>query len=56
MSYILERLREPSSYAGLAALIGLFGIKVAPEAWTLGVEALTALAALAAFLMKDRAE
>jgi len=31
MNAILARLREPSSWAGIAAVIGLFGIKVAPE-------------------------
>jgi hypothetical protein len=31
MSYIFERLREPSTWRGLAALATAFGLKVAPE-------------------------
>ena len=31
MSYIFERLREPSTWRGLAALATAFGLKAAPE-------------------------
>jgi len=55
MSYLIDRLREPSSYAGLAALLGIFGLQVAPEAWTLVIQVLTGLSGLAAFFLKDKA-
>jgi len=54
MNYLVDRLREPSSYAGLAALMGIFGLQVAPEAWTMVIQVLTGVAGLAAFFMKDR--
>lgn len=31
MTAILARLREPSSWAGIASIVALFGVKVAPE-------------------------
>lgn len=54
MSAILARLREPSSYAGLAMLFGLLGINVAPEAWQAGVQVVSGAAALAAILLRER--
>lgn len=39
MTYLLSRLREPSTYAGLAALAGAFGVSI-PIAW---VQALSGL-------------
>lgn len=56
MTYLIDRLREPSSYAGLAALLGIFGLQVAPEAWSMVIQVLTGAAGLAAFFFKDRAE
>jgi len=53
LTTILARLREPSSYAGLAALLGVVGIQIAPETWTLAVQAVTAVAGLAAILLGE---
>lgn len=44
MQALLSRLREPSSWAGLAVILGLFGVKIAPEQLT----AITTLGAAAA--------
>lgn len=54
MNYLIDRLKEPSSYAGLAALLGVIGIKIAPEAWTAVVTLATAVAGLAAVFLKDK--
>ena len=31
MNYILDRLKEPSTWRGIALLLGAFGVHVAPE-------------------------
>lgn len=54
LSYILARLSEPSSYAGLANLVALAGVHLAPEAWRDAIAAATALASLAALLLTDK--
>jgi hypothetical protein len=54
MNAILSRLREPSTYAGLSVLLGVFGVNVAPEAFQAGVQAVTGLAALAAILLREK--
>lgn len=54
MAAFLARLREPSTYAGLAVLLGLFGVQVAPEAMTAGVQMVSGGAALAAVLIGER--
>jgi hypothetical protein len=54
MNAILARLREPSTYAGLSVLLGVFGVNVAPEAFQAAVQAVTGLAALAAILLRER--
>jgi len=51
---IIDRLRQPSTYAGLAVLLGLFGVNVAPEVWQSAVNFITAGAALAAVLLNER--
>lgn len=55
LAYILDRAREPSSYAGLAALLGIIGVQFAPEQMTVIINAATGVAALLAMLLKDRA-
>ena len=48
---LLARLKEPSSYAGLSVLLGLFGVHLAPEKFTAIIGIATAVAgALAIFL------
>lgn len=44
MHMLLNRLREPSSWAGLAVILGVFGVKIAPEQ----VNAIATLGAAAA--------
>lgn len=49
---MLNRLREPSTMAGIAVLVGLFGLPAgAPELIT---QVLAGLAGLAAILMPER--
>lgn len=52
MQKILERLREPSSWAGVAVLLGLFGVPVgAPE---LVAQVGAGLAGLLAIALKEK--
>jgi len=53
LSYIIARLKEPSSYAGLASLLGLVGIQLAPEAMQFIIQVMTGLAALIAVFVPD---
>ena len=51
MQGILNRLKEPSTWAGLGVILGVFGVKVAPEQLTAVIGVVTAIcAALAVFL------
>lgn len=53
MSYILSRLREPSTYAGAAAIAAAFGLSVSAE-WVQAVSALgAAVAGVAAVVLKE---
>lgn len=53
MSYILSRLREPSTYAGAAAIAAAFGLSVSAE-WVQAVSALgAAVAGVAAVVMRE---
>lgn len=53
MAYFLTRLREPSTYAGLAALVGAFGITV-PLPWVQAASALgTGIAAVLAVALPE---
>ena len=54
MTAFLARLREPSTYAGLAVVLALFGINVAPEAWSAIVQAISAAAGLAAVVLREQ--
>lgn len=53
LAYIVNRLKEPSSYAGLAALLGLVGVKLAPEALSAIIAVLTAVAGAVAVFVPD---
>ena len=53
---LLNRLKEPSTYAGLASIIGLFGIHIAPETWTAIIAVLTAIAGLLAIILQEKAK
>lgn len=50
---IIERLKEPSTYAGLGILLGLVGVQIAPETWALTVQAVTSVFALLAVILKE---
>ncbi len=54
MNSLLARMREPSTYAGLAVLLGLFGVQMAPETMTAVVQTVSGAAALAAIALGER--
>jgi hypothetical protein len=54
MSYILARLKEPSTYAGLAAILSAFGIGLAPEYWEAIASIGVGAAGLAAVVLAER--
>lgn len=53
LAYILARAKEPSTYAGLATIIGLVGIKVAPDQFAALVAVATAVAGAVAVFLPD---
>jgi hypothetical protein len=53
LAYIVSRLKEPSTYAGLATLLGIVGVNLAPEALQSIIAVLTAAAGLVAVLVPD---
>jgi hypothetical protein len=53
LSYIVNRMKEPSTYAGLAALLGVVGLKVAPDQLNALITVLTALAGAIAVFVPD---
>jgi hypothetical protein len=54
MDGLMERLKEPSSYAALAAVLALFGLNVDPGLWGHVVRACVGVAGLVAFLLPER--
>jgi hypothetical protein len=54
LDYILERLQEDSSYAGISGLLVMVGIHAPDGAVTTVAHTLAALAACAAFFIKQR--
>ena len=56
MRGLLDRLKEPSTWAGLSVILGVFGVKFAPEQLTAVIGVVTAVcAALAVFLPEKKA-
>lgn len=53
IAYLIGRLKEPSTYAGLAALLGLVGVKLAPESMSAIIQVLTAIAGAVAVFVPD---
>lgn len=53
LAYLVARLKEPSTYAGLAVLLGMFGVKLAPEALTSIITVVSAIAGALAVLVPD---
>jgi hypothetical protein len=56
MNYIINRLREPSTYAGLAAIIAAFGLSVPSELFQAVSAAAMGVAGLLAVLLGERSE
>lgn len=55
MDFIIQRLREPSTYAGIAAFLASFGLMGLTEAdWNQIFAAVAAVAAAAAILLKEK--
>lgn len=55
MDFILTRLREPSTYAGIAAFLASFGLLNLTEAdWNQVFGAVAAVAAAAAILLREK--
>lgn len=53
LQYILARAKEPSTYAGIGTILGLVGLKVAPEQLTALIGVATAVAAAVAVFLPD---
>ncbi len=54
VSYLLSRAGEASSWAGIAAVMAGLGVQLDPGLWQNLVAAATAIAGLAAYLIRDR--
>ncbi len=54
LAYLLMRFSEPSSYAGLGALLALLGWNVPDTVLGHSIQGLSAVCALLALLLKDR--
>jgi len=54
LAYLLARFSEPSSYAGLGAVLALIGWNLPEPVLGPLAQALAALCALLAFLLKER--
>jgi len=54
MQYLIARFKEPSTYAGLAAILTAFGVGLAPEYWEAISSVGVGLAGLAAILLRER--
>lgn len=56
MQYILDRLKEPSSYAGLGALLALVGVNLDGQLLQAIAGVAAALAGLAAVFVKEKGD
>ena len=54
LEFVLDRLREPSTYAGLGAILAAAGVHVDDAVLQTSIQALVALAGLAAVLVSER--
>ena len=54
MKYILDRLKEPSSWRGLVMVATAFGVSVNPELLPSIIAAGTGLAGIIGFAFKDK--
>lgn len=55
MKYVLDRLKEPSSYAGLGGLLALVGVNIDVDLLQAISGFAAALALLLSFLIKEKA-
>jgi len=53
MDFMLSKLKEKSTYAGLAALLAAFGWKVDPDTFAAGSAAVIAIVALWEILRRE---
>ena len=51
---ILDRLKEPSTYAGVGSLLGLVGVNFAPAELNAIIGVLTAIAAALAIFLREK--
>ena len=51
---ILDRLKEPSTYAGVGVLLGIVGVNFAPEELNAIIGVLTAIAAALAIFLREK--
>lgn len=56
MKGLLERFKEPSSWAGIGVLLGLVGVNMAPEGLTAIIAVASAVCGLLAFFFKEKAK
>ena len=54
MRKYLQRLKEPSSYAAIAAVLALAGVNIDTELWQYIVGAASALAGIAGFFIGEK--
>ena len=54
-NYLLNRIREPSTWAGFAVLLSLFGQSVNPDTLGLIQQSVTGVAGLIAVIANERA-
>lgn len=54
MQYLVSRMKEPSTYAGLAALLAAFGLNIDAGVLQAVVAILTGLAGLASVLLGEK--
>jgi len=54
VAFLVARLREPSTYAGLAALLAAGGLHPRPDVLSAAINAAVALAGLAAVLLPEK--
>lgn len=52
---VVDRLKEPSTYAGVAVVLGLLGVHVTPEAWQGVVSLMGVVGAIAAIVIPEKA-
>lgn len=53
MNALANRLKEPSSWAGVGVLVGALGLQVAPDTWHSIVQIGTGIAGLLAVILKE---